>query len=79
MTYTPVELRHVRVSRSLFGYRPGAVQELLANPGYREAAGRLRHEMRSAPTVAEMAANVPKWVSSYREGERTWTTSACAG
>jgi UDP:flavonoid glycosyltransferase YjiC (YdhE family) len=56
-----------------------AVQELLANPGYREAAGRLRHEMRSAPTVAETAANVPKWVSSYREGERTWTTSACAG
>lgn len=56
-----------------------AVQALLAEPGYREAAGRLRREMRSAPSVAEVAENVAKLACSYREGERKWTTSACAG
>ena len=29
MAYTPVELRHVRVSRSLFGYNKAAVEQLL--------------------------------------------------
>ena len=46
MTYTPVELRHVRVARTLFGYRPGAVQELLAEVAESfETVWRERHEL----------------------------------
>ena len=29
MSYTPVELRHVRIGRGLFGYKRGAVEQLL--------------------------------------------------
>ena len=29
MTYTPVELRHVRVSRSLFGYNRAMVEQVI--------------------------------------------------
>ena len=29
MAYTPVEVRHIRLKRSLFGYRPGAVERTL--------------------------------------------------
>ena len=29
MSYTPVELRHVRIRRSVFGYKRGAVEQLL--------------------------------------------------
>ena len=29
MSYTPVELRHVRVRRGLFGYKRSAVEQLL--------------------------------------------------
>jgi cell division initiation protein len=46
MSYTPVELRHVRVSRSLLGYRPSAVQELLAEVAESfETVWRERHEL----------------------------------
>jgi len=46
MSYTPVELRHVRVPRSLFGYKRSAVEELLKEVAENfETAWRERHEL----------------------------------
>jgi cell division septum initiation protein DivIVA len=46
MTYTPVELRHVRVPRRLFGYKRSAVQQLLAEVADSfETVWRERHEL----------------------------------
>jgi cell division initiation protein len=46
MTYTPVELRHVRVPRRLLGYKRSAVQQLLAEVADSfETVWRERHEL----------------------------------
>jgi cell division initiation protein len=53
MPYTPVELRHVRVGRSLFGYKRGAVQALLNEIADSfETVWRERHEL--ADTVESL-------------------------
>jgi cell division initiation protein len=46
MSYTPVELRHVRVKRSLLGYKRDAVESLLAELADNfETVWRERHEL----------------------------------
>lgn len=46
MPYTPVELRHVRVARALFGYKRDAVQNLLTELADSfETVWRERHEL----------------------------------
>lgn len=53
MPYTPVELRHVRVKRGLFGYKRGAIQALLAEIADSfETVWRERHEL--ADTVESL-------------------------
>jgi cell division initiation protein len=54
MPYTPVELRHVRVGRALFGYRREAVENLLAEIADSfETVWRERHELADQIEVME--------------------------
>jgi cell division initiation protein len=73
MPYTPVELRHVRVSRSLFGYRPGAVQELLAEIAESfETVWRERHEF------ADQLEDLEGQLEEVRQRERALTQTLVA-
>ena len=54
MSYTPVELRHVRIARSLLGYNRSAVEELLTQVADSfETVWRERHELADRIEVME--------------------------
>jgi len=68
MPYTPVELRHVRLARSLLGYNRSAVEELLAQVADSfETVWRERHEL--ADRIEEMEAEL----GTLREREHALT------
>jgi cell division initiation protein len=73
MAYTPVELRHVRVARSLFGYRPSAVHEVLAEVAESfETVWRERHEL------ADHAEGLQLQLDELRDRERALTQTLVA-
>ena len=64
MAYTPVELRHVRVSRGLFGYRRDAVEELLL-----DVADSFENVWRERGELADQVEEMEKQMSELRRRE----------
>ena len=68
MSYTPVELRHVRVGRSLFGYNRAMVEQLIEEVAHSfEATWRERGEL------AEKVEALEKSLEEHRERENLLT------
>jgi cell division initiation protein len=65
MPYTPVELRHVRVERSLFGYKRTAVQALLT-----EIADSFETVWRERHQLADHVETIERELEHLRERER---------
>ena len=73
MPYTPVELRHVRVARSLFGYERAAVQDVLNEVADSfETVWRERHEF--ADHIEALEAEIAR----LREREQALTQTLVA-
>jgi cell division initiation protein len=73
MPYTPVELRHVRVERSLFGYKRTAVQELLT-----EIADSFETVWRERHQLADHVETIEQELEHLRERERALTQTLVA-
>ena len=74
MSYTPVEIKHVRLKRGLLGFRRKAVDELLA-----EIAGSFEDVWRERAELAEKVEHLEGELTRQRELEtllRTTLTSA---
>jgi cell division initiation protein len=73
MSYTPVELRHVRVGRSLFGYNRSMVEQLIEEVAHSfEATWRERGEL------AEKVEALEKQVEEHRQRENLLTQTLLA-
>ena len=73
MSYTPVELRHVRVGRSLFGYNRAMVEQLIEEVAHSfEATWRERGEL------AEKVEALEKQVEEHRQRENLLTQTLLA-
>src|SRR6266568_2555147 len=73
MPYTPVELRHVRVARSLLGYNRDAVQTLLTDIADSfETVWRERHQL------ADHVETIERELEQLRERERLLTHTLVA-
>jgi cell division initiation protein len=64
MGYTPVELRHVRVSRGLFGYKRDAVEELLL-----DVADSFENVWRERGELADQVEEMEKQMTALRHRE----------
>jgi cell division initiation protein len=64
MSYTPVELRHVRIGRGLFGYRRSAVEELL-----NEVADSFENVWRERGELADQVEEMDKQMAELRRRE----------
>jgi cell division initiation protein len=73
MPYTPVELRHVRVERSLFGYKRTAVQELLT-----EIADSFETVWRERHQLADQVETIEQELEHLHERERALTQTLVA-
>jgi hypothetical protein len=73
MTYTPVELRHVRVGRSLFGYNRAMVEQVIEEVAHSfEATWRERGEL------AEKVEALEKQLEEHRQREGLLTQTLLA-
>jgi cell division septum initiation protein DivIVA len=73
MSYTPVELRHVRVGRSLFGYNRAMVEQLIEEVAHSfEATWRERGEL------AEKVEAFEKQIEEHRQREHLLTQTLLA-
>jgi len=73
MSYTPVELRHVRVGRSLFGYNRAMVEQLIEEVAHSfEATWRERGEL------AEKVEAFEKQIEDHRQRENLLTQTLLA-
>ena len=73
MSYTPVELRHVRVGRSLFGYNRAMVEQLIEEVAHSfEATWRERGEL------AEKVESLEKQLEEHRQRENLLTQTLLA-
>jgi cell division initiation protein len=73
MSYTPVELRHVRVGRSLFGYNRAMVEQLIEEVAHSfEATWRERGEL------AEKVEALEKQIEEHRQREHLLTQTLIA-
>src|SRR5689334_8127915 len=73
MSYTPVELRHVRVGRSLFGYNRAMVEQLIEEVAHSfEATWRERGEL------AEKVEALEKSLEEHRQRENLLTQTLLA-
>jgi hypothetical protein len=73
MSYTPVELRHVRVGRSLFGYNRAMVEQLIEEVAHSfEATWRERGEL------AEKVESLEKQIEEHRQREHLLTQTLLA-
>ena len=73
MPYTPVELRHVRVARSVLGYKRTAVQELLT-----EIADSFETVWRERHQLADHVETIERELEQLRERERALTQTLVA-
>jgi len=73
MPYTPVELRHVRVERSLFGYKRTAVQVLLT-----EIADSFETVWRERHQLADHVETIEHELEHLRERERALSQTLVA-
>jgi cell division initiation protein len=73
MPYTPVELRHVRVARSLWGYKRTAVQELLT-----EIADSFETVWRERHQLADHVETIESELEQLRNRERALTQTLVA-
>jgi cell division initiation protein len=73
MSYTPVELRHVRVERSLFGYKRTAVQTLLT-----EIADSFETVWRERHQLADHVETIERELEQLRDRERALTQTLVA-
>jgi len=73
MPYTPVELRHVRVARSLLGYKRTAVQELLT-----EIADSFETVWRERHQLADHVETIEAELEQLRTRERALTQTLVA-
>lgn len=73
MAYTPVELRHVRVSRSLFGYNKSAVEQLLD-----EVADSFENVWRERGMLDEKVEGMEKQLAELRQREALLTQTLMA-
>src|SRR4051812_18337463 len=73
MSYTPVELRHVRVGRSLFGYNRAMVEQLIEEVAHSfEATWRERGEL------SEKVEGLEKQLEEHRQRENLLTQTLLA-
>ena len=73
MSYTPVELRHVRIGRGLFGYKRGAVEQLLL-----EVADSFEDVWRERAELADQVEEMTKSVDELRRREELLTNTLVA-
>ncbi len=73
MSYTPVELRHVRVGRSLFGYNRAMVEQLIE-----EVALSFEATWRERGELAEKVEALEKSLEEHRERENLLTQTLLA-
>ncbi len=73
MAYTPVELRHVRVNRSLFGYNKAAVEQLLD-----EVADSFENVWRERGMLDEKVEGMEKQLAELRQREALLTQTLMA-
>ena len=73
MSYTPVELRHVRVGRSLFGYNRATVEQLIE-----EVAQSFEATWRERGELAEKVEALEKQLEEHRERENLLTQTLLA-
>ena len=73
MTYTPVELRHVRVGRSLFGYNRATVEQVLE-----EVAQSFEATWRERGELAEKVEQLEKQVGEHKRREDLLTQTLVA-
>ena len=73
MAYTPVELRHVRVARSLFGYNKAAVEQLLD-----EVADSFENVWRERGMLDEKVDTMEKQLAELRQREALLTQTLMA-
>ena len=73
MSYTPVELRHVRVGRSLFGYNRSMVEQVIE-----EVAQSFEATWRERGELAEKVEELEKQIEQYRQREGLLTQTLVA-
>jgi len=73
MSYTPVELRHVKVSRSLFGYNRATVEQLIE-----EVAQSFEATWRERGELADKVESLEKQLESLRSREELLTQTLVA-
>ena len=73
MSYTPVELRHVRVGRSLFGYNRSMVEQVIE-----EVAQSFEATWRERGELAEKVEALEKQLEQYRQREGLLTQTLVA-
>jgi cell division initiation protein len=73
MSYTPVELRHVRVGRSLFGYNRSMVEQVIE-----EVAQSFEATWRERGELAEKVEALEKQIEHYRQREGLLTQTLVA-
>ena len=73
MSYTPVELRHVKVGRSLFGYNRAAVEELIE-----EVAQSFEATWRDRGELADKAETLEKQIAELQGREHLLTQTLVA-
>jgi cell division initiation protein len=73
MTYTPVELRHVRVGRSLFGYNRAAVEQVIE-----EVAQSFEATWRERGELAERVELLEKQLDAHKQREDLLTQTLIA-
>src|SRR3954451_2529317 len=73
MSYTPVELRHVRVGRGLFGYKRAAVEQLLL-----DVADSFEDAWRERGELADHVEELEKTMEQLRRREELLTSTLVA-
>jgi cell division initiation protein len=73
MTYTPVELRHVRVGRSLFGYNRATVEQVIE-----EVAQSFEATWRERGELAEKVEQLEKQLGEHKRREELLTQTLVA-
>ena len=73
MTYTPVELRHVRVGRSLFGYNRAAVEQVIE-----EVAQSFEATWRERGELADKVEQLEKQLTEHKQREELLTHTLVA-
>jgi cell division initiation protein len=73
MSYTPVELRHVRVNRSLFGYNRATVEQVIE-----EVAESFEHTWRERGELADQVHELEQQIIALRGREELLTNTLVA-